>query len=266
MPPDAAVPGGDREVREQRAAAQDVVRRARAAPDVLDLPGRTGGTGSGNGTGTGTGTGTGMGTGTGNGTGTRPSHVWYASYGSNLLRERFEVYLLGGTVAGLDLVHPGGEGTAPASAEAALVLPGRLLTALNAPSWGGGGVAFWDPDGVGAGVLVRAWRVRLEQFLEVVHLENGGRTRQSAPWPAEVLSRGEARAGDGWYGRLVCPGVVAGEPVLTFTHPDPAALVPTVPSAAYRDVVHRGVVEAFGARSRGGLDARDAAAYVAGAL
>ena len=243
MPPDAAVPGGDREVREQRAAAQDVVRRARAAPDVLDLPGRTGGTGSGNGTGTGTGTGTGMGTGTGNGTGTRPSHVWYASYGSNLLRERFEVYLLGGTVAGLE-----------------------LLTALEASYWGGGGVAFWDPDGVGAGVLVRAWRVRLEQFLEVVHLENGGRTRQSAPWPAEVLSRGEARAGDGWYGRLVCPGVVAGEPVLTFTHPDPAALVPTVPSAAYRDVVHRGVVEAFGARSRGGLDARDAAAYVAGAL
>lgn len=195
-----------------------------------------------------------------------PEHVWYVSYGSNLLRERFEAYLLGGRVPGLDREYPPAPGAGPASDERAVVLPGRLRFALDAPAWGGGGVAFWDPDAAGPGVLARAWRVRLRQFLEVVHLENGGPDRRAAPWPRPVLRQGRAVVGGGWYGLLLHPGDLAGEPLLTFTHPEPGSLVTAAPSPAYRDVVRRGLVQTFRADARGGLDDDSARAYLDAAL
>ncbi|WP_380168855.1 hypothetical protein [Jannaschia sp. R86511] len=195
-----------------------------------------------------------------------PAHVWYVSYGSNLLRERFEVYLLGGRVPGLDREYPGGTGTSRATGERAVLLPGVLRLALDAPSWGGGGVAFWDPTGPGPGVLARAWRVRREQFLEVVHLENGGTDRRGAPWPVQVLRTGTADVGDGWYRRLLSPGSLDGEPLLTFTHPDAGTLATRAPSPAYRSVVARGLVETFAAPGRGALGPTDAQAYLADAL
>jgi hypothetical protein len=194
--------------------------------------------------------------------GGRPTHVWYVSYGSNLLRERFERYLLGGRLPGLDVAYPGGPRTAPPSDERAVVLPGRLRFALDAPAWGGGGVAFWDPVSPGPGVLARAWRVTLVQYLEVVHLENGGRDRRPAPWQSDVLSAGEASVGDSWYSRLVHVGDVDDEPALTFTHPTPGTLHGRLPSSAYGEVVRRGVVETFADPGRGALDQADAAAYV----
>ncbi len=194
-----------------------------------------------------------------------PEHVWYVSYGSNLLAERFAVYLLGGRVPGLDRTYPGGPSTAPALDERPVVLPGRLVLALDAPQWGGGGVAFWDPCGDGPGVLARAWRVTLRQYLEVVHLENGGTHRQAARWPAQVLRDGTALLDDGWYGRLVLAGRIAGEPVLTFTHPRPGGLTHRAPSDRYADVVTRGLLETFGRPAHGGLTAADADGYLTAA-
>ncbi len=192
-----------------------------------------------------------------------PSHVWYVSYGSNLLRARFEVYLLGGTVAGLDRTYPGGPTTAPASDERAVLLPGGLRLAADAPQWGGGGVAFWDPEGTGPGVLARAWRVTLPQYLEVVHLENGGTAREPAPWPEQVLREGSAVLDDGWYGRLVHVGALGSEPALTFTSPAPGDLDPRAPSSRYAGTVARGLVETFAPPGRGGLTAAEALAYLA---
>ncbi|WP_336923253.1 histone deacetylase [Aquipuribacter sp. SD81] len=187
------------------------------------------------------------------------------SYGSNLLRGRFERYLLGGTLPGLDVVYPGGPGTAPAGADRAVVLPGRLRLAGDAPAWGGGGVCFWDEGAPGPGVLARAWRVTLGQYLEVVHLE-GSRAavpqRRRAPWDDAVLRDGSATVLDGWYGRLVLAGSLEGEPALTFTSPAAARLPARPPSPRYREVVVAGLVETFGARARGGLDEGAAAAYV----
>jgi len=194
-----------------------------------------------------------------------PSHVWYVSYGSNLLAERFEAYLLGGSVAGLDRRYPGGVSTGPASAERAVVLGGRLRLGLDAPQWGGGGVAFWDPDGVGYGVLARAWRVRLEQYLELVHLENGGTHRVASPWRQELLSDGSALIDDGWYGRLVLAGHLDGAPALSFTHPRPGRLPPRSPSPRYAGVVARGLVQTFGPPARGGLTDAEADTYLADA-
>ena len=148
-----------------------------------------------------------------------------------------------------------------------MVLPGRLRFALDAPQWGGGGVAFWDPAADGPGVLARAWRVTLRQYLEVVHLENGGtgagarrRGRSRCSSTARPCSTTAGTAG--W----CSPGAVDGEPALTFTHPDPGRLV--TPAAVRRGTPAWSAAAWWrpsAAPARGGLTAAEADAYLAAA-
>lgn len=194
-----------------------------------------------------------------------PGHVWYVSYGSNLLRDRFDRYLLGGRLPGLDVEYPGGPATAPATADRPVVLPGSLRLAGEAPAWGGGGVCFWDRTPGGSGVLARAWRVTLAQFREVVHLENGGELRRQAPWSDAVLRDGEGSVGEAWYGRLVRCGRLDDEPALTFTAPRGALPPSCSPSPRYRTVVADGLLETFGPAPHGSLTRAEADAYLAAA-
>ncbi len=193
-----------------------------------------------------------------------PEDVWYASYGSNLLRERFRCYLVGGTPPGSRHHHPPSDAPREPGEDLALLAPGALVFAGDASPWGGGGVAFWDPDGPGT-TLMRGWRLTLAQFLEVVHLENGGRERARAAVPEQLWRTGETQLTDGWYGRLVVLTTLAGLPVVTFTSPRAASLEPAAPSAAYATVVRRGLLETFGPSGRGSLTPAEADGYLGAA-
>ena len=193
--------------------------------------------------------------------GTAPSRLWYVSYGSNLLRARFLTYLLGGRPDGSTRDYPVSGEPQPPAGETALLLPGSVGFARDAPSWGGGGVAFWDPD-AGWGTPARGWLVSLCQFEELLHMENGGLDRRRMPVPEQLWSEGACTVGDGWYPRLVLLGQVHGEPAVTFTSAaGPVAASP--PGPAYAGVVARGITETFGARHRGAVTVADAAGYVA---
>jgi hypothetical protein len=96
--------------------------------------------------------------------------VWYAAYGSNLSRERFDVYLRGGTPQGATHRYPGCRDAAEPSA----VESGRIDVELCFGGWSqtwGGGVAFVRPES-GASALARLYRMTLEQFEDVVAQEN----------------------------------------------------------------------------------------------
>ena len=194
--------------------------------------------------------------------GSAPRRLWYVSYGSNLLRARFLTYLLGGRPEGSTRVHPAGDHPRPPAGEAALLLPGSVRFARDAPSWGGGGVAFWDPDD-GPGTPARGWLVDLPQFEELLHMENGGLRRVRMPVPDELWSQGTCTVGHGWYPRLVLVGLVHGEPAVTFTSAVGDPSLPTPPGPAYARVVARGLAETFGAPGRGAVTEDEAAGYVA---
>lgn len=95
--------------------------------------------------------------------------VWYLAYGSNLSRERFACYLLGGTPSGARRTYAGCRDRSPPQDTVALRIRGRLGFAGESLVWGGG-VAFLDPDGHGE-VVGRGYLITAEQLDDVVEQE-----------------------------------------------------------------------------------------------
>ena len=74
--------------------------------------------------------------------------VYYVSYGSNLRRERLDIYINGGKLPSMlasAAAYPGCGNRAPPRAALNVRLPHRLRYRLESPTWGGG-VCFLDYD------------------------------------------------------------------------------------------------------------------------
>lgn len=202
----------------------------------------------------------------------RPTHVWYASYGSNLHRDRFLAYLCGGRPPGASRTYPGCTDCALPLADAPIRWPGRLHFATRSSVWGGG-IAFADDPVADAGdgaagptqVLGRAYLITVEQFDQVVHFENQGRHAHEAPFTPllEAMAHGRYASGPGAYETLWHLGDRDGAPVVTFTAPfslEAAAhgehhlvrdgrrqrVRVCRPTAPYLRMIGRGLAEAFG--------------------
>lgn len=164
--------------------------------------------------------------------------VWYASYGSNLSRHRFDRYLRGGTPNGGRHRYPGcSDRTAPA-ADRPVTLPYRLRFGGASRTWGGG-MAFVDTLTAGR-TLGRAYLISAEQFGEVHAQENGG---HAGPADIAALPPGEpVRTAGGNYPMILRCDDGGHVPVLTFT----AETVPraAAPAHAYLRAIARGLAEA----------------------
>ena len=170
--------------------------------------------------------------------------AWYVAYGSNLSSARFGRYLAGC------------RDTAPPWRWAPVEVPHRLLFARTTERWGGGGVAFLDPEpSPGALTLGRAWLVTLEQFADVLAQECGLPVGSVA---VPALDGGCVVAYPGhWYGCVVPLGSREGWPMVTFTDELAGGLVFSAPGAAYRAVVTEGLIETHA------LTPAEADAYIA---
>jgi hypothetical protein len=163
-----------------------------------------------------------------------PGLVWYAAYGSNLDAGRFGCYLVGGTPAGSTAANPGARDPSPPRDRRPLWLPGRVYFARDAERWGGGGVAFYDPDVEGPAAAA-AYLVTTEQFDDIA--------AQEGPWYARHLDAGD----------------LDGYPVRTFTATWSSTEVEaTRPAPAYLATVGRGLVATHG------WAPEEAAAYLCG--
>lgn len=168
--------------------------------------------------------------------GLRDDLVWYVSYGSNLSRERFLTYLTGGRPSGRTERQSGARDPSPPRADRAIVIAHRLYFAGDTAVWGGGGVAYVDPDpDASVRTLARAWLITDEQFIDVWEQEGERYARRLDLAPIDRL------------------------PAVTFTTPVDLADQVAPPSDAYAATLVAGLVESHR------LDESDAAAYVAAA-
>ncbi len=169
--------------------------------------------------------------------------VWYASYGSNLSRDRFLHYLRGGRPEGASRTYPGArDHTLPAD-DRPLTLPGEMFFAWASPTWGGG-IAFYDADAPGP-TLARAYLVTEHQFADVAAQEMHQLPGEDLDL-AHVLEHSRHDLGPGRYEALHLVGELEGAPVLTFTAPDPTALHHNSPVRAYLAMLVAGLRETHG--------------------
>jgi hypothetical protein len=148
----------------------------------------------------------------------RPTTVWYASYGSNMNKDRFLTYIQGGKPEGTNTNHVGARDKTLPEEDIPIRFDGRMHFAYSSSRWGNGGVAFMDVDHAGH-ALGRAYKITSQQFDDVVAQENGktpGLKTDEISFDV-VLSTTQDEINNGLYGTLIHIGDYKCAPVLTFT-------------------------------------------------
>ncbi|WP_458403772.1 gamma-glutamylcyclotransferase family protein [Methanobrevibacter sp.] len=117
-------------------------------------------------------------------------YVWYVSYGSNMLEERFLRYIKGGSY-GASRKHPPCEDTSSPIDVRAFEIPYDMYFGNISGSWSGSGVSFLDvtKDGSALGV---AYLITRKQFEHIAARENGGREPSpDGAWYEDIIDLGE---------------------------------------------------------------------------
>jgi len=156
--------------------------------------------------------------------------IWYAAYGSNLSRKRFDIYLRGGTPEGATHEYPGcRDASDPVEIRPYEIEGYELCFGATSKTWGGG-VAFVRPGA--SSVKARIYLVTDDQFADVIAQEN---------W----LEPGNASidGGEYMYGVVPVLGELDGHEIRTITQAPDTLLNP--PSARYVRHIADGLRETY---------------------
>jgi len=185
-------------------------------------------------------------------------HVWYASYGSNLLRERFMAYIRGGKAPGAGFAQVGCTDTTPPKRDRRIMILHRLFFAEASPQWEDSGVAFIRKEQEEeAKTLGRMYLISKGQFRDVVLQENG-RRRMDAEVEMDferTVREGRSEMPDGLNGTLLYLGKEDDHPIFTFTASWDERHAPiNRPGPKYLQVITRGLKETFGLSTPGVIE------------
>ena len=151
-------------------------------------------------------------------------YVWYVSYGSNMLKERFMCYIKGGSFEGSRYRQACSDATPPLAVKT-FEIPYDMYFGNTSGSWQDCGVSFLDLSKKGHALGV-AYLITKDQFRHVCAEENGGRA------PEEGYS---------WYEDIIDLGVMDGFEVKTITN---ISLRPyNEPCLEYKKILIRGIKE-----------------------
>ena len=169
--------------------------------------------------------------------------IWYVAYGSNLLADRFESYILG---CGDNAVWGGHRGSADATLPAGdrqVVVPHPVYFGGHSRRWDGA-CCFCPVEPLGDDrlpVVGRAWLVTWGQMVDIVAQENGLPT-SAATLPDLVPEPGAAvRVLDGVIDLLLGMDDIDGHPACTLASSNLPPAAP--PSPSYRQVLAAGMAE-----------------------
>lgn len=169
--------------------------------------------------------------------------IWYASYGSNICRERFLCYIRGGKPKGSNKNYTGcSDKTLPVTDEEIMIKSG-LYFARSSKTWSGGGVGFLKNHFSGdSQSLGRMYLITRDQFIDVVKQETN-RSYLSIDFNLAVENGDYVFIEKSWYGRIVYLGVQNGYPIFTFTSEADQDANP--PHGAYLKMIIEGIREVY---------------------
>ncbi|XP_027919857.1 histone deacetylase 5-like [Vigna unguiculata] len=203
-------------------------------------------------------------------------YIWYASYGSNMWKTRFNCYLEGGQVDGM---------VKQCSGSVDRTLPKEIMRKTfpcdiffgrdSSHSWGLGGVAFLNPEKKFEGkTYMCLYKISLEQFNDILFQENILSLDAASPLfditTLNAISDKEFNSlevvKDAWYGNVVYLGKEQDIPVITMTSSfldierfKSGKLPLHAPNKAYANSLIKGLVEGEQ------LSEQEAIAYIEGA-
>lgn len=172
-------------------------------------------------------------------------YVWYASYGSNLNKERFLSYILGKKATGCDTSEIGCRDKSLPKVDRNIIIPYELYFAKSSPKWSRGGVCFiGDKKRDDYRTLGRMYLITKEQFLDVVSQENNNIDCSKINFN-NINTNGCDTFRKSWYGKIVNLGIIDGYPVYTFTSYTDFNNELSKPSEEYLKCIINGLKEAY---------------------
>jgi hypothetical protein len=147
-------------------------------------------------------------------------YVWYASYGSNINKDRFLCYIKGGTPIGSSIREIGCRDKSLPKDEKSFIIPHQIYFAKESRRWQRQGVAFIDLErSKKFKTYSRMYLVTKEQFFDIVSQENT--ISQFEVNLDDVIKKGSLVFRDTWYGHLLYIDEADGHPIFSFTSPYP---------------------------------------------
>lgn len=148
-------------------------------------------------------------------------YIWYASYGSNILEERFLYYIKGGQPIGATKNYSGCTDKSLPIDKEEIYINSELYFAKKSKTWNKGGVCFiktnFDPQ---VQTLGRMYLITKQQFIDVVRQETANENNLNIDFE-RAISEGSLIFNDGsWYGNLIYLGTQNNLPIFTFTNQD----------------------------------------------
>jgi hypothetical protein len=173
--------------------------------------------------------------------------IWYISYGSNLDRERFLIYILGGTPNGSKAIQPGCPDRTLPIKDQIFEIPNSLYFAGHSFAYDGG-VAFITQDTNQEPTKARGYLITYNQFRHVLAQENN--LTESIALPelttiresGHVISEGSDTAYY-QYTRVIYCGEQEGYPMLSLTSAQQHEAI-VKPSPLYIRTISAGLKEA----------------------
>ncbi|UNC91268.1 helix-turn-helix domain-containing protein [Candidatus Contubernalis alkaliaceticus] len=145
--------------------------------------------------------------------------VWYASYGSNVNKERFMRYIVNC------------KDKTPPKDERPLILEHPIYFSNRSSTWNNQGVAFLDVQKEGK-AYGKMYLITKQQFMDIHKLEGSSKN---------------------WYNEVVELGNENEIPIFTFTH-TPHKMKDVIPSMDYVDVIKKGIQETYPELSEEDID------------
>lgn len=175
------------------------------------------------------------------------NYVWYASYGSNINKERFYKYLIGGKVEGAKIEEIGSRDKTLPIKTKNILLRHKLFFAGESKRWDGG-VAFINPNfNAREKTFSKMYLIKFEQFKDVFCQEN------SLPFDEPIwegvsgLTKNHSIIiSNTKYGKVLCLGEEDGYPIFTFTTTkEMSEMMLNKPSKEYIEIISKGIIDAF---------------------
>ncbi|KGX92865.1 histone deacetylase [Pontibacillus halophilus JSM 076056 = DSM 19796] len=172
-------------------------------------------------------------------------YVWYASFGSNLFRDRFRCYIEGGRPSGSNRAEVGSRDCTLPVRDKPVRLPYSLYFAGWSDRWNGAGAFIDTVRNENTETWGRMYLITEEQFEDVVRQENGLHTL-NVNLDNVMQSGSDLINEDSYYGNLLYAGESDGYSIFTFTnaHPQSEQTI-TKPSPSYLRMLISGFLEAY---------------------
>lgn len=171
-------------------------------------------------------------------------YIWYASYGSNILQERFHCYIQGGKPEGSNTTYSGcNDKTLPIDNEVFYILNEFYFAKKSIKSWNGGGVGFIANKFGNEQTLCRIYLITKEQFVDIIKQECDIHQDIKLDFDLVINQGSIILAETKWYNKIIYLGDQYGHPIFTFTHDGDYFNEINKPDKKYLKLIMKGLKE-----------------------